>query len=1541
MPKPIVNNKITYQNIYGRIIQFQEFLNQGVRTNDSPTFANLQLTGDATIEGNLYVEGNTTILDTNVIEFEDNIILLNRLETGSGVTLNQSGFEVERGSLENYRFVYNDPDGTFRIGLISNQQAVATRQDSPLQNGLMMWNNAQQRLDSRNAVSIDLSFTSTTNSTSSTTGSLKISGGLGIEKDITMNGTLYLTGNSNINKSSIYTNSTTNSLNLTSTDDINLTPSVKITIPYNIPLTFGSSGQKISANSINNNLDIYANGNINLAVPFGQRITIPNQIPITFSTSNEKIYADDSNNMIIMSSQDVRLTPATGKKVLIPTNIPMAFGSSTQYISSNLLNDLNVQAGNNIYITPGTNLNAILPFDTGMKFGSTGLQRIYANNSNQLYILSTSDLFLNSSSYVRIPTNIPLAFGSNYKQFIKSNTSGNLLVDSEQGLQIVTTINSVSVDSGSLVVKGGVGIEKDVHIGGNLSVYGTTVTLNTETILVEDNLIIVNNTPLAMADGGLLIKRFADGISSTNGNVYAGFFYKESTDEFTFGYTQTPSNTVVNVSDYIPLRSGQLHIMSDTDVIDFTTGSFTTLGGGYIGKNLIVNQNVTVSNLQVNNNINVVNLISTITTIGNILITSTENASDLSSGSIITNGGASISKDILVNGIGKFINTSISNNSSTGSIVNYGGLGINCTEDSSSFTNGGALTIAGGVSIQKNLYISGEIISNTKGTFNQVLLTSTQNSSNYSSGSIISYGGISIVCSSNSISVTNGGSLTVAGGASFAKDVYVGETAYVNSISTGNLSVANNINYSGNGSFITLNNTNESKLWYYIGKLNNESEGYSEIDFANSIKQNDLYTSHSYGLKTIFSIHNGIVSFTHNHYGDIPFDNSNKLTCYIYKDNTNDYHLFANLPDYSVVNINVKTNQGPKFIFVNEGLDTLPNGTLSNFDNLTWTEIYNSNKESNLKYTFGDVTVEGTDFKTSANLPIIGYNNINTNESKHVGILLQRYQKANNTGLGDVVNNMTTPLFTDILPNQSTSTTTQIKFSNSANSTDDYYKGWWIKVTSGNNIGQVRRIASYNGSQRVAEIETKWYIQNPSQNDSINLYGYQNVAFYYDEASDFMKLCYTSDENVKELRNQDYTNLQLNNLVVSSTQTSDNSSTGSLVSYGGISIACTKDAVNISNGGSFLTMGGATVNKNLMVGDNIYIGSSDFATDSNFNINKSNATVTLQNNLNGYSYVNFVESDSNSRFGVLTDHSDDVLAITYTNDGFTPNNAEKLMTFKNTGFIGIGTTTNINSLITLGKNNYISSSLDDGFIGVNGGNTTSGSKITLYGNNHSTDPNNIIIDTYNNGSLILKNNTKINQIIDNSGNVSLFSTTSSTNLTTGSLLLNGGMSIMCSVNSLSSTNGGTLTIAGGAGIVKDVYVGGNIDSRGTITANGFTNEPSLAFSNTQGCSIISYDNNKLIRVNNERLLSVCVVVSPLSESQNCQFEFDLPERINDFINRSGAIISCSGYTDDTELYTLFNTLGVASTGSKKATIKFQSASTGLHYLLITCRYTAN
>ena len=65
---------------------------------------NLNVTGDLTlasdisIAGNLQVNGTTTTIDTTTLLIEDNIITLNKNQTGTPSTTLRSGIEVERGS---------------------------------------------------------------------------------------------------------------------------------------------------------------------------------------------------------------------------------------------------------------------------------------------------------------------------------------------------------------------------------------------------------------------------------------------------------------------------------------------------------------------------------------------------------------------------------------------------------------------------------------------------------------------------------------------------------------------------------------------------------------------------------------------------------------------------------------------------------------------------------------------------------------------------------------------------------------------------------------------------------------------------------------------------------------------------------------------------------------------------------------------------------------------------------------------------------------------------------------------------------------------------------------------------------------------------------------------------------------------------------------------------------------------------------------------------------------------------------------------------
>jgi hypothetical protein len=45
---------------------------------------------------------------------------------------------------------------------------------------------------------------------------------------------------------------------------------------------------------------------------------------------------------------------------------------------------------------------------------------------------------------------------------------------------------------------------------------------------------------------------------------------------------------------------------------------------------------------------------------------------------------------------------------------------------------------------------------------------------------------------------------------------------------------------------------------------------------------------------------------------------------------------------------------------------------------------------------------------------------------------------------------------------------------NTASSQDDYYRGMWVRITSGTGVGQIRRITAYNGTTGVATVARSW-----------------------------------------------------------------------------------------------------------------------------------------------------------------------------------------------------------------------------------------------------------------------------------------------------------------------------------------------------------------------------------------------------------------------------------------------------------------------------------
>ena len=68
----------------------------------------LDVNGNITIAGNLTVNGTTTNIDTVNLVIEDNIITINKNQTGTPATSLRSGFEVERGDSPNTLWQWNE-----------------------------------------------------------------------------------------------------------------------------------------------------------------------------------------------------------------------------------------------------------------------------------------------------------------------------------------------------------------------------------------------------------------------------------------------------------------------------------------------------------------------------------------------------------------------------------------------------------------------------------------------------------------------------------------------------------------------------------------------------------------------------------------------------------------------------------------------------------------------------------------------------------------------------------------------------------------------------------------------------------------------------------------------------------------------------------------------------------------------------------------------------------------------------------------------------------------------------------------------------------------------------------------------------------------------------------------------------------------------------------------------------------------------------------------------------------------------------------------
>lgn len=549
-----------------------------------------------------------------------------------------------------------------------------------------------------------------------------------------------------------------------------------------------------------------------------------------------------------------------------------------------------------------------------------------------------------------------------------------------------------------------------------------------------------------------------------------------------------------------------------------------------------------------------------------VLFNDTRDSTSRTTASLSILGGMSVNKNINV------YDNRESLNASTGSLVCYGGVSIVNTQDSSSLTQGGSLTVSGGISVEKTI------------RSNRLLISSTEGALNNTTGSLITSGGIVIQNSTDAINLLNGGSLLTRGGASIGGKTFHGSDVYMHKSMV----------------FWQNDETELIKMFDNINSIQKWSIGKSSSPEDNFyIQRHNILTGQSVE-KVIEITTNGVTKFNNN------TASSNKDSSSV---------VFSGGLSIKNETNSVNTSQGGALTIAG-GLSVAKNVYMGGI-------LTNTNTTQSISTATGALVVTGGiglggninvggNATITGNLTVLGTStNVNTTNvtvkdnifllnsgpggTSDSGLLIERYQLPNDFAQGDVVNDVK-PVFRDIsLQLQSNLQNNQIRFPSNPIELqvllDDYYVGWWIKINEPSRAaGQVRKIIAYNSSTNIATVDQVWTGNAPAAGDSINLYNKSYVGLIFDETNNIFSFSSIASFNDQRGFLSDTSDMPLRmSFGLITDKTTSNSSTGCFNLMGGMTILNTTDAVSITSGGALTINGGASIAKKLHVGQELIV----------------------------------------------------------------------------------------------------------------------------------------------------------------------------------------------------------------------------------------------------------------------------------------------------------------------------------------------------------------
>jgi hypothetical protein len=1281
--------------------------------------------------------------------------------------------------------------------------------------------------DANTTITNPLYVTSTVPSTASNNGALVVSGGIGVGGNSYINGTLTinsLVGNINFNSSVPSTGYSTGATYYNG--GVGIACTVSATSETSGGALSVAGGFALGKNAIlGGNITVYSTNNSISALTgsgiFYGGIGVNGQVNIR-SNSNSQIkltpVTNGNETSIYFGNQNNYTTSGSwtlGQNVLGVGSGNFAVGSAQHGSYIRLINNV-------IYLDDYTSLSNTLD--------------IYNNNITDFIT------FRNTSN------NIAWSFGRllpsndlHISRFSSGSLVGTLITaDIKTGnVNILGTENSQTTNSGgALTVSGGASFAKDVYIGGN--VYGGTITFS--------------------------------------GNLQSG----TSSDVNSFSYlTLTATNASINLTSGGLVTFGGITIKCSTDSGSITNGGGLLVAGGasviksmYVG-NTIASNTVTSSNAYITNS-TMTNMLSINVTATNLLSTNITTSNITTTNIILTSQTFGS-----ITGTNTTTTNLVSTNSTTGTLNNTNIINTNLSSSNAILTNiTSTNTVLTNIN-STNTTITNSIITNqtlsnvvlTYATAGSVLITSTANLRFNSNtvGSIFTTGGnvgINTTSPATALDVRVAGD---SGGliAQFGSNTgtAISRIKLYDQIFPG--SQGPKIQFdAGNISIIESSLGPVGIIGTYIG-INTTSPGYT-LDVNGTFRSNNT----TFIANTVNSITNSVGAI--NLSGDIALSNSTRNTIIFSQSGISAPTTTVRSPGTKIVLYPSITASNIDYAL---GVENSTVWFSSQGGQFKW---YSNTTAANMFLTSNALGINTKNIAPAYTLDISGTGRFTDTllaqfNSNTLGNL---YTTGGNVG----INNVSPSFRLDV------SGTTRITSGSFAATFNTNTIG--NIFTTGGNVG----IQNTSPNQRL-EISTIPYSANQDGGLRIstrNYLGLNDASYRYidirlksDVSSNYRGSIVgtlaggiPTEYEYMSFSQDGYINIYASSNFQNITSCS-NSSTGSVVLQGGLSINCSTNATSVSNGGALTIAGGAAIAGDLIVGGTIRYGNSQSTnstfdyltlTATNWSTNVSNGAlivvggISIQNTANATSassgngltiaggagigadlyvgqvgYIPSVISTNNTTINLV------VTNITNTNlyvsnelkAQFNSNTLGNLYTTG--GNIGINTKTPASKLHINGNGgeNTIFEGTDHvylqfypfgysngrkGYIGFPSP-TVNIKNLNIY--NEATSGN-IVLNNAAGGSIRLVNdntvgltvtggNVGINtvspgQTFDVNGTGIIRSIVDSSNSTTAAFMVTGGVSISKTSNATSTTNGGALTIAGGVGILKDVYVGGTVTS---------------------------------------------------------------------------------------------------------------------------------